>query len=170
MSRDSEVLYRLTSTSFINIQKTAFPLTPSSTCIVPLCFPSTGKLWWPLSSEDVTSFTCVGWVWLWTWSSTQVVHTFGTEAIIDRWNTTLQCSLLTQEFDGPTPAFCRGSPVLWRQCWDSFQNWQGDEAYSSFLFLLMKMIILKAVLVWNNKADGIWGALFVSHVTVQACL
>lgn len=122
--------------------------------------------------EDVTSFTCVGWAWLWTSSSARVDCTFW------HWNNHKQMeydvpvSLLTLEFDGPwskectTTALCRGSAG----CDDGLmatpsKNSHGDEAlwlpqsedmWATFLphfyFLLMKMNILKAVLVWNNTS------------------
>lgn len=77
--------------------------------------------------------------------------TFGAEALINGWGAMFEGACRT---GFTTPALCKG----WPACDDTAGTpLQTDKEMK--LVPSLRMIILKAVLVWNNKADGIWGAL-----------
>lgn len=113
--------------------------------------------------EDVISFTFVGWIWLWTWSfAPGGPHLW-------HWKYDKQMEYDVRVFTSYAGVWwtvqqrihntCLLQGLTWLRwcCWDFFQNCRGDEAFSLSLFLLMTKNILKTVLQWNNKTDGIWG-------------
>lgn len=66
-------------------------------------FPALGKLWWPQSSVK----SWLGWIWLRTWSSIQVDHTFDTETV-KKTTMPLLRSLGDHEATHLQSASCRG--------------------------------------------------------------